>query len=439
MSSPDEPRGTPAWVAALAVAGGAATVTVLSKLFVAWGRRPTTFEISDTPEAGSDEFLLGISGTVNAPLQSGGTARLLNNGVEIFPAMLEAINGARRTINFMCYIWEPGTVSDRMFDALIARQREGVQVRMMLDAFGAVLVPRDRVEELVEAGGSFQWFHAVEFGKLTSFYKRNHRRAIVIDGRIAFTGGAAVADKWLGDAEDEEHWRDMMVEVRGCLANNLQSAFTQLWADTSGEILLGDDFYPRDFGADDGGGEEVTRHVNVISSPAESSHPLRLFYSISFACARERIWLTSPYFVPDPATRRILRERARAGVDVRLLLPGRLTDAAVVRWAGHAYYRELLESGVRIFEYQRTMIHSKALVIDGKWSVVGSANMDIRSKELNQESVIGIMDRGFGKQLEDTFEDDLKEAKEITRDFWRTRGPFPKVRALFWEAFAEQL
>jgi cardiolipin synthase len=338
----------------------------------------------------------------------------------------------------MCYIWEPGKVSDRMFDLLIARQRGGVKVRLMLDAFGAVAVPRERVQELVEAGGSFQWFHAAEFGKLTSFYKRNHRRAIVVDGRIAFTGGAAVADKWLGDAEDEEHWRDMMVEVRGSLAANLQSAFTQLWANTCGEILLGDDYYPRCEDVD-GDGEEVTQHVNVISSPAEASHPLRLFFCISFACARERIWITSPYFVPDPATRRILRQRARAGVDVRLLLPSRHTDAAVVRWAGHAYYRELLESGIRIFEYQRTMIHSKALVVDGKWSVVGSANMDIRSKELNQESVIGIMDSGFGKQLEDTFLDDLQQAKEITRDYWRTRGPFPRVRERFWEAFAEQL
>ncbi|MBD0321192.1 MAG: hypothetical protein ICV87_12705 [Gemmatimonadetes bacterium] len=438
MSSP-EPRGTPAWVGALAVAGGAATVTVVSKLFLALGRRPTRFRIDDAPEVGSESFLLGLAGTMNAPLQRGGTARLLNNGVEIFPAMLEAIAGAERSINFMCYIWEPGRVSDRMFDALIARQRAGVKVRLMLDAFGAVTVPRDRLQELIDAGGSFQWFHAVEFGKLTSFYKRNHRRAIIVDGRIAFTGGAAVADKWLGDAEDEEHWRDVMVEVRGSLAANLQSAFTQLWADTCGEVLLGEDFYPSDPGPADGEGEELTSHINVISSPAEASHPLRLFFCITFTCARRRIWLTSPYFAPDRATRRILCDRARAGVDVRLLLPSRLTDAPVVRWAGHAYYREMLEAGVRIYEYQRTMIHSKTLVVDGSWSVVGSANMDIRSKELNQESVIGILDRGFGEQLESTFLDDLRESKEITRDYWHRRGPFPRFRAAFWETFAEQL
>jgi len=438
VSSP-EPRGTPAWVAALAIVGGAATATAVSKLFAAWGRRPTGFQITETPEVGSDDFLLGLSGTMNAPLQVGGTARLLNNGVQIFPAMLEAIREARRSINFMCYIWEPGRVSDRMFDALIERQRAGVKVRLMLDAFGAVEVPRDRVEELEEAGGSFQWFHAMEFGKLTSFYKRNHRRAIIIDGRIGFTGGAAVADKWLGDAEDEEHWRDVMVEVRGCLANNLQSAFTQLWADSCGEILLGDDYYPRDVDPEPDEGEELSRHINVISSPAEASHPLRLLFSITFACARRRIWITSPYFAPDPATRRILCDRARAGVDVRLLLPSRLTDAPVVRWAGHAYYREMLEAGVRIFEFQRTMIHSKTLVVDGKWSIVGSANMDIRSKELNQESVIGILDPEFGAQLEATYEDDLRGAREITREYWRNRGPFPRVRERFWEAFAEQM
>jgi cardiolipin synthase len=421
------------------MAGGAATATVLSKLFLAWGRRPTRMDLTDAPAVGSEDFLLGISGTMNAPLQKGGRARLLNNGVEIFPAMLEAIEGAERSINFMCYIWEPGRVSDRMFDALIARQRAGVKVRLMLDAFGAVRVPRDRLDELREAGGSFEWFHAAEFGKLTSFYKRNHRRVMVMDGQVAFTGGAAVADKWLGDAEDEEHWRDVMVEVRGCLANNLQSAFTQLWADTCGEILLGEDFYPRAEDPQAGDGEELARHIHIISSPAEAWHPLRLFFCISFACARERIWLTSPYFAPDRAMRRILCERARAGVDVRLLLPNRLTDAPVVRWAGHAYYREMLEAGVRIFEFQRTMIHSKTLVVDGKWSVVGSANMDIRSKELNQESVIGILDRGFGEQIETTFLDDLEGAREITREYWTNRGPFPRVRERFWETFVEQL
>ncbi|HEX8431669.1 MAG TPA: phospholipase D-like domain-containing protein [Longimicrobium sp.] len=425
----------PVWLVVLAGIGVLAILTVIVSLFFALGRRPATFNMTGAPPVGSDDFLMGLAGAMNAPLQQGGRARVLNNGVEIFPAILAAIGQARRSINFMCYIWEPGRASDRMFDALIAKQREGVPVRLMLDAFGAQNAPTDRIEELTVAGGQMQWFHAMKFGKLTSFYKRNHRRAIIIDGDVAFTGGAAVADKWLGDAEDEEHWRDMMVEVRGCLATNLQSAFTQLWANSCGEVLMGPAYYPHGE-ADEEGGD--TRHIHVISSPAEASHPLRIFFCVSLACARERIWLTSPYFAPAEETRRIITDQARAGVDVRLLLPNRSTDAAVVRWAGHAYYEELLAAGVRIYEYQTTMIHTKTLVVDGKWSIVGSANMDIRSKELNQESVLGLMDADFGAQLERTFTDDLLESHEITAEEWSRRGFLTRARSRFWVMFAEQ-
>jgi cardiolipin synthase len=297
--------------------------------------------------------------------------------------------------------------------------------------------PMEKMKPLQEAGGVVHFFSPFRFGLLTAAYKRNHRRAIIIDGEVAFTGGAAIGDKWLGDAEDEDHWRDVMVEVQGCLATNLQSAFTQLWANTTGEILLGDEFYPSN-PDDDGIGEGLSRHVHLISTPASVSHPLRVFLLISLACARESIYLTNAYFAPDVNTRRVLGERAREGVDVRLLLPNHLTDAKAVRWAGHAYFAELLEAGVRIYEYQPTMIHAKMLVVDGVWSVVGSANMDIRSNQLNQEGVIGILDDGFGRQLRDTFMEDLKEAREIEREEWARRGWLARCNERFWVSFVEQ-
>jgi cardiolipin synthase A/B len=426
------------WIGVLVLAaiGGIAVASALLTLFFTFGR-PKRFTATDRPPVGSDAFLSGIAGTMNAPLQGGGRARLLDNGVEIFPAILSAIRGARRSVNFMCYIWEDGRASDQVFDALLERQRAGVQVRLMIDALGGMKAPRERIRELVEAGGRFEWYHALRFGKITTFYKRNHRRAIVIDGRLGFTGGAAVADQWLGDADDADHWRDQMVEVRGCLANNLQSAFTQLWANVTGEVLIGEDFYPAADDPEARGG--LAKHVHVISSPSPHSHPLRIFFWISLACARERIYLASPYFAPDPGMRRILAERARAGVDVRLLLPGTRTDARVVRWAAHHHYDRLLRNGVRIFEYQPTMMHSKSLVVDGRWSVVGSANMDIRSKELNLESVIGIYDDGFGKQLEESFMADLEQAREITLASFRRRNPLFHLRARFWSMFEEQM
>jgi len=301
----------------------------------------------------------------------------------------------------------------------------------MLDGIGAWSAPNEGFRELEAAGGRVRWFNPFRLGKLTAFYRRNHRRAIVVDGKVAFTGGASVGDKWLGNAQDRNHWRDIMVDVRGCLAVNLQSAFTQLWANSTGELLLGDDYFPpTEQAEEDPGAEGLSRHITVISSPAEGSHPLRVFYWTSLACARESIYLTSAYFVPDRDIRRALVERARAGVDVRLLLPNRLTDVKIVRLAGHFYFTRLLEAGVRIYEYQTTMMHTKALVVDGRWSIVGSANMDIRSKELNQEAVIGIDDTGFGRQLTDTFMADLERSQEIVLEDWKKR---PIVaRALEW-------
>jgi cardiolipin synthase len=423
------------WIVPLALVGLGAILSAVVTLFFGL-QRPARMALLARPAVGTEAFMMAVSGAVNAPLMRGGKARLLNNGVEIFPTLLEALRRARHTINFMVYIWEPGRAADQVLEVLLERARAGVQVRLLLDGFGAHGARKD-MRALEEAGGVVKFFNPLVPGWLAGAYKRNHRRAIVIDGEIAFTGGAAIGDRWLGDAEDEQHWRDVMVEVRGCLATNLQSAFTQLWANTTGEILMGEEFYPPDPDSD-GAGEGLSRHVNVISSPASGSHPLRVFFMISLACARKSIYLANAYFAPDASTRRMLAERARGGVDVRLLLPNRLTDAPMVRWAGHHYFRDLLDAGVRIYEYQPTMMHAKMLVVDDVWAVMGSANMDIRSKELNQEGVIGILDDGFGRQVCETFLADLEDAREITREAWARRGWLTRLNERFWVSFVEQ-
>jgi len=429
----------PWWGALFFAIGVAAVVGGFATMFLALGRRPRRFTLADRYPVGSERFLQGVAGLLNAPLQQGGTARLLNNGDEIFPAILDACRGAERTINFMTYIWERGRISDEVLAVLTERARAGVQVRVMLDGIGAWRAPNDGFKELVAAGGRVRWFNPFRVGKLTAFYRRNHRRAIVVDGKVAFTGGASVGDKWLGNAQDRDHWRDIMVEVRGCLAANLQSAFTQLWANSTGELLIGEAHFPSGQEArEDPGAEGLSRHITVISSPAEGSHPLRVFYWTTLASARQSIYLTSAYFVPDRDMRRTLEERARAGVDVRLLLPNKLTDVKIVRLAGHFYFRRLLEAGVRIYEYQTTMMHTKALVVDGTWSIVGSANMDIRSKELNQEAVIGIADAGFGRQLTDTFFADLAQSREIRLEEWNRRPILARALERIVVLFQEQ-
>lgn len=401
-----------------AIIGVLAIVTAVVSLFFAIGRRPSSLCATETPAIGDPDFMTALAGTVGARACRGGTIELLDNGVGFVPALIDAIDGARRSVNFMVYIWEPGELSTRICAALNSAAARGVEIRILMDGLGCMGVPSDALEGLTESGCDIDWFRRPRFGKLTRFHKRNHRRAIVIDGEIGFTGGAAVGDKWLGDARTPGEWRDIMVRVTGPIAGNLQSAFAELWAYCGGEILAGDAFYP----APNGTAKTGITHVHVASSPSSEEHPLLLFFAFSFLAARERIWITTPYFVPDLATRTILADRARAGVDVRILLPNEHTDAKPIRWTAQHYYDELLSAGVRIFEYQPTMIHTKSVVADGLWGIVGSANMDIRSRELNEENVVGVLDDTFGRALERTFSADLERSREVRLEDWRRRG-----------------
>jgi cardiolipin synthase len=347
------------------------------------------------------------------------------------------MRSARKTINFAVYIWEPGKVSDMVLEVMIERARAGVEVRVLLDGLGGMQAPSEGFDALTAAGGRVERFRPVRIGGLTRFHRRNHRRSIVIEGAVAFTGGVAVGDKWLGNGATKEEWRDSMVRVTGPLAKSVQSAFTTIWGSCAGEMLVGDGHYPAQPAAKEGA-EEVSYHTCVISAPSHEDHPLRLFFMLSFLSARRTLYITTPYFVPDQQTRAAVAGRARQGVDVRILLPNELTDAVPIRLAGHSYFDELLAAGVRIFEYQPAMMHNKTVVVDGQWSIVGSANMDIRSKELNQENVLGILDQGFGREMEATFLADIARAKEITLPEWRRRGLWPRITERLSVLFAEQ-
>ena len=432
----------PWWLLSLATIGVIAIVGMGLGLFSNLGEDPTTSEITHLCRVDSLDFLLGVAGSTNAPLREGGSAFLHNNGEEFFPAIFAALGRAEKTINLMVYIWEPGDVSDRLFDVLTERARAGVEVRVMADGLGGRTAPDERIERLEAAGGKWCWFHPPRFGQLTHFHKRNHRRAIIVDGEVGFLGGAAIADKWQGAGQDEDHWRDAMVEVRGPIASNLQPTFVQLWSHVTGELLTGSAFFPPDhYNAASRGDSDtaISRHINLLSSPSTDDYPLRRVFWLSFRCAEQTIHITNPYFVPDKVAREVLKERARAGVDVKVLVPNEHNDVRLVRLASQSYYEELLDSGIRIFEYQPTMIHHKHLVVDGVWSVVGSANLDVRSKELNQESVLGIVDREFAASLDETFQRDLERAVEITADEWRRRPRWRRFPERVCRGFEEQV
>jgi cardiolipin synthase A/B len=431
-------NGIPWWVLMFFAIGVIATLTAIVSLFFTLGRRPTRIWTQEIGAVSEPEFARPISALLNVPLRRGGHAELLDNGDGFFPALLDAFAAAKRTINVMVYIWEPGKVSDMIFESLIARAEAGVQVRILLDGFGGIRCPSDDIERLRQAGGTVSTFRPPKIGKLLRFHRRNHRRAIVVDGAVGFTGGMAFGDKWLGDARNVDEWRDSMVRVTGALVENLQSAFAELWAFSTGEVLTGESFFPDAVSVDRDPDQDGVTSLGIISSPGSEEHPLRLFYFLTFLAARQRLWIASPYFVPDKHTREVIKRRARAGVDVRLLLPNELTDAKPIRYASHSYYAELLAAGVRIFEYQPSMMHAKTLVVDSLWAVVGSANMDIRSKELNEENVIGILEADFAVQLEESMEADLLRSTEIDRVQWRRRPIRNRILERISVLFAEQ-
>lgn len=431
----------PWWALVLMACGVIGIATSILSLFSSIGDRASKASLVDSCAVHTEDFLQALAGVLNSPLQSGGSAELLNNGDQYFPRMLQAIREAEHTINFTTYIWHDGKVSKQFFQALTERARAGVQVRVLVDGFGGIRAPDDDISQLREAGGKWAFFNAPRFGRLTRLHKRTHRRALLIDGRIGFTGGAAVMDKWRGDAGNPEEWRDTMVEVRGKLAVNLQSAFTQLWTHATGELISGDGFYSNDeeeSTADRPEAQLIRRHLNVISSPSSHAHPMRHLYWFSISSAEKRLYITNPYFVPDKTLAVALKDRAERGIDVRVLVPNEHIDVPMIRWASHSYYEELLAAGVRIFEFQPTMIHQKLLVADGIWSLVGSANMDVRSKELNQENMLGLQDRGFGVEMERTFMADLARAREITLDQWRKRPLHRRIPERIARLFEEQ-
>lgn len=412
------------WQLALFVIGLIAFISVLSALFLPLGDKPSRiYTDSPPPSVDSAHFATALATIAGAPVERGGTITTLNNGDEFVPALLDAIAHAEQTINFAVYIWSEGTFSNQLLAALEKKQREGVVVRVLLDGLGSIKVPDSDFEALVKAGGKVQKFRAPRFGKLTRFHRRNHRRSIVIDGEVGFTGGMAVSDIWLGNAQDADHWRDIMFKVTGPLARSLQSAFADLWVSASGELLIDPRNYPNSASAATGG---VDRFIHLASSPADDDHSMAYFFLLPILSARESIYLAAPYFIPDYHLQSALVEKAKNGVDVRLLLPGPHTDNWITRASAQARYQELLEAGAKIYEYQPTFMHAKYGIVDGEWAIIGSPNLNSRSRHLDEENALGIYDGEFGATLHATFFTDLERAKPVNLEEWRRRNPLQR-------------
>jgi cardiolipin synthase A/B len=354
----------------------------------------------------------------------GNRAEILNNGDEYFPAMVQAIREAKRTVNLESYIYKPDRAGEMMTQALIDAARRGVEVRVLVDGTGSKFAG-PHLARMREAGVQATKFHPVRLWSLYKIARRTHRKILVVDGTVSFTGGFCIADQWLGDARNPKEWRDLVVRVTGPVSAQMQAIFSEGWTYTTGEILAGDKFYPRIEPAGDVPAQAIK------ASRGDSSSLAAMLYFMAIQSAAKSIHIQNAYFVPDRQIREALIQASRRGVDVRIMVPGRHIDQPLVRMASRRHYGELLKGGVRIFEYNRTMMHQKNAVIDGLFSTVGSINFDRRSQRQNAEESLAFYDRDFAARLEAVFADDARHCREITYESWKRRGIEQRFAEMF--------
>jgi cardiolipin synthase A/B len=353
-------------------------------------------------------FVQTMHALTGAPLSEGNRVEVLKNGVRIFPSMLSAIRNARKTINLEFYIYWDGEVGREFATVLAERSRAGVKVNVILDAVGSAPMSHDLIEFLQRNGVDIEWYHPLRWYTISRVNHRTHRKLLIVDGEIGFSGGVGIADEWLGDADRRDRWRETVVRVEGPVVTQMQFAFMDNWVKSRGELLTGLDYFPRV----EPRGEQMVQVMK--SSPSEGSSAVKLLYIVSIVSAVKSIYINSAYFVPDRDTTRALEAAVRRGVDVRVIVPGEYTDVPIVRHAGRFYYGGMLRRGIRIFEYQPTMMHAKTMVVDGIWTTIGSSNFDDRSFRLNDEVNVNIHDETVAAQMEQMFFEDLARSEEIT-------------------------
>jgi cardiolipin synthase len=355
-------------------------------------------------------------------MTAGNRLEILENGDAIFPSMLKAIASARKTVNFEAYIFYSDEIGTRFRDAFIERASRGVAVRVLLDAVGSPgrKLKASDVDAMRRAGCRVEFFHSRRPWMVWVLNHRNHRRVLVVDGAIGFTGGVGFADEWSGNADSPEHWRDTQVRVEGPAVRGLQRAFQENWSEITGEPLVGDEFFPA---LPQAGSASV---AVVPSSPLAAMSGAERVYAISLSAAAKEIWIANSYFLPDDTTSGLLVAAAKRGVDVRIIVPSDAhNDVPATKAAGRASFGPLLEGGVKILEYEPTMFHLKTMVVDGIFSTVGSANFDERSFHLNEEINLFVYDAPFAATMRERYEQDLSRCRPYTLALWRQR-PFRK-------------
>jgi cardiolipin synthase len=391
--------------------------------------------LPDPQPAGSPQFIQGLAGLVNTPIEQGEPVTVIPEGEEFLPDLLAAINSASSSIDFTTYPWANGTMSSQVLGALAAAAQRGVAVRVLIDALGGNTISNADIAPLTDAGAQVERYHSFSILNPLQYDSRDHMRSIVIDGKIGFTGGMGIGDDWLGDGV-KSGWSDIMFEVKDQMAESLQDAFAAVWNETTGEIIEGPSFYP----VLPSPASAPNTFVHVISIPGQNNiESIRDTFLYSILNAQNSIYIISPFIIPDPDVVAALENKARSGVDVEILSPGAETNAPLLRDAWRSDYDGLLAAGVKIYEYNPQMIHTKIMVIDSAWSVIGSANMDSRSEVLNAENIMGIEDPDLAAQLQTIFAQDITNSTQITQAAWAQKSSIVKLFYDSIKLFTKQL
>ena len=394
-------------------------------LFLALFQPSLKYKIPAPPDGSinSPEFLRMLEALADAKINPKTAIEVLTNGEVFYKAEIEAIRTARHNINLEAYIFQPGKLTEELVAALTERARAGVKVNLLLDGVGSFSTPKRFFKDLQDAGGHVEWYHPLRWHLIPRYNNRTHRELIVIDGDLAFVGGAGFADHWIYGKGKKKRWRDSMFRVRGEAVTSLQGTFAANWLEASGEILAGEKYFP----SAHHNGPAAAMVVNSEPSAGGSTRARMLFQAL-LASAKQSIHVTTPYFLPDKSIReemvRAIKER---GVEIKIICPGKHSDHYLTRRSSRRLYGELLAAGAKIYEYKPAMIHAKVLTVDGAWSVVGSTNFDNRSFGLNDEVNVAALDGDLAARLEQDFQNDISESDEITYQMWQDRSVVERV------------
>jgi cardiolipin synthase A/B len=399
-------------------------VLVAVLVLVIWSiRRHRSPIVQIHADCGIDALMPSLSGlTLSTPVE-GNTVEVLENG-RFFDVLEERIRAAGKTVHFESFLWKPGKLGTRMANLFMEKARQGVTVRILLDAQGSKKIEDDLVARMREVGCKVKFFHKHSLYTIGVLNDRDHRKVCILDGREAFVGGHCVTDEWLGDAEDHVHWSDVSVRLHGPIVHSVQGAFSENWAGETGELFVGDAVFPALEKVGD-----ITMHAAFVK-PENSAPAVKILHHTVLCLARERLWIQNPYFIPKYEAIDAMAAAVKRGVDVRVLMPSTSgSDSPLVQHAGHYHFERLLEGGVRLFEYPHTLLHQKIMTVDRCWSAVGSTNFDDRSFDTNDEITLGILDKGIAGQFDAIFEKYAQRANEITLAEWQKRGILRKVKA----------